>query len=298
MDYANAQERAFLNRARNLYTKALQQTQSSFPEDGASASETLEWAREAYANGDMTEEEFDSYMDQIIEQEEMENAREPAEVKHSIGPVKDAIDLSKDSELAKRVSGLYGSAKYKIIQEYILEVLGDQPVTLSDGKQAIVDRNDALHIANKAADKKTSQISKIREIVETAEIYAEDTQVKHNKFNYFCYYKADVRYEGDEFPLFLNVGRGINDGKYHIYDITNKIRDTADRINGLERPKPNEGYALTNGISNSSISQNKEKNNPSDKNSLETTVKNAESPLEKAKAAAVRIFCREKIPEY
>ena len=28
------QERAFLNRARNLYAKALQQTQSSFPEDG------------------------------------------------------------------------------------------------------------------------------------------------------------------------------------------------------------------------------------------------------------------------
>ena len=32
-------------------------------------------------------------------------------------------------------------------------------------------------------------------------------------------------------------------------------RDTADRINGLERPKPNEGYALKNGISNKSISQ-------------------------------------------
>ena len=36
----------------------------------------------------------------------------------------------------------------------------------------------------------------------------------------------------------------INDGKYHIYDITNRIRDTAHRINGVERPKPNEGYAL------------------------------------------------------
>lgn len=91
---ADAQERAFLNRARNLYAKALQQTQSSFPEDGASASETLEWAREAYANGEMTEEEFDSYMDQIIEQEEMENAREPAEVKHSYaGPKAAGADL-------------------------------------------------------------------------------------------------------------------------------------------------------------------------------------------------------------
>ena len=29
-----------------------------------------------------------------------------------------------------------------------------------------------------------------------------------------------------------------------------KNKDTADRINGLERPKPNEGYALTNGTFN------------------------------------------------
>ena len=33
-----------------------------------------------------------------------------------------------------------------------------------------------------------------------------------------------------------------------------KTGDTADRINGLERPKPNEGYALQNGISINSIS--------------------------------------------
>ena len=31
-------------------------------------------------------------------------------------------------------------------------------------------------------------------------------------------------------------------------------KDTADRMNGLERPKPNEGYALQNGISDNSIS--------------------------------------------
>lgn len=37
-----------------------------------------------------------------------------------------------------------------------------------------------------------------------------------------------------------------------------KTRDTADRINGLERPKPNEGYALTNGISDNSIPQESE----------------------------------------
>ena len=35
-----------------------------------------------------------------------------------------------------------------------------------------------------------------------------------------------------------------------------KEKDTADRINGLERPKPNEGYAYINGVSNVNISQN------------------------------------------
>ncbi len=165
----------------------------------------------------------------------------------------DVVDLSNDTALAQRVEGLYGAEKYKKIQQYILEVLGDQPITLSDGKQAIVDRSDALHIANRSGAEKTAQISRIKELVETAELYAEDRQPVHNKFNYFCYYKADVRYEGEVFPLYLNVGRGKADGQYHLYDITKKIRDTAHRINGVGRPKPNEGYALENGISTHSI---------------------------------------------
>ena len=158
------------------------------------------------------------------------------------------IDLSKDNELAKKVSGMYGSKKYKTIQKYILDTLGEQPIRLSDGKHAIVDRSDALHIANKTAPRKTAQIERIKELVEKAEIYAEDKHVEHNKFDYFCYYKTDVKFGEDVFSIYLNIGRGKNDGQYHLYDITNKIKDTADRINGLERPKPNEGYAQRNGI--------------------------------------------------
>ncbi|MBE6777792.1 MAG: hypothetical protein E7541_00195 [Ruminococcaceae bacterium] len=86
-----------------------------------------------------------------------------------------------------------------------------------------------------------------------ATLYAVDQNASHNKFDSFRYYFADVRYRGEEYPLFLNVGHGKADGQYHLYDITKKIRDTADRINGLERPKPNEGYALENDVSNVSI---------------------------------------------
>ena len=158
------------------------------------------------------------------------------------------IDLSDDNELSRIVDGVYGSAKYKKIAQYILDVLGSENIKLSDGRIAVVDKSDAMHIANKAASKKTAQIGKIKELVESAQLYAEDT-AEHNKFDHFYYYRSDVKYEGETFPIYLNVGRGITDSKYHLYDITNKIRDTADRINGLERPKPNEGYALTNGIS-------------------------------------------------
>lgn len=45
-------------------------------------------------------------------------------------------------------------------------------------------------------------------------------------------------------------GVSKNDWLYHLYDITKKIRDTADRINGLERPV---GNALESNISINSI---------------------------------------------
>ncbi len=170
----------------------------------------------------------------------------------------DIVDLSSDNELAERIGAQRGAGKYKIIQEYILEQLGGQEIVFSDGRKAIVDRSDALHLANRAANKKTAQISKIKELIETAQLYAEDSQVEHTKFDYFCYYQAMVQYDGDVFPLYLNVGRAKNGGEYHLYDITNKLRDTADRTNGLERPKPNEGYALTNGVSMDSIFENGE----------------------------------------
>ena len=96
----NAQERAFLNRARELYVKALRQTQRSFGEakwgavdteqesqrqnpTGSEVQEALLWARQQYADGDMTEEDFESFVDSIMEWEERQSAKEPTEVERS-----------------------------------------------------------------------------------------------------------------------------------------------------------------------------------------------------------------------
>ncbi len=191
------------------------------------------------------------------EAEQKENTAENGGEVYSIDKSNDIIVLPKNNELSKSIKNLQGADKYKKIQQYILEVLSGDSIKLSDGKTAVVDKRDALHIANKSGSKKTAEISQIKQIIEKAELYAEDTNVKHNKFDYFCYYHTKVEYDGNVFSLFINVGRAKNDGKYHIYDITEKIRDTANRINGLERPKPNEGYALKNDVSNDIIDQNK-----------------------------------------
>lgn len=106
----NAQERTFLNNARNLWAKALEQTKKQaspaesratqqtesnvytpaaaqdisfdavdYRDDGGTdtaysdgAQETLEWARGEYSAGRMTEEEFDSLLEMVMQQEEME----------------------------------------------------------------------------------------------------------------------------------------------------------------------------------------------------------------------------------
>ncbi|MBQ2934440.1 MAG: DNA/RNA non-specific endonuclease [Clostridia bacterium] len=166
------------------------------------------------------------------------------------------IELSKNNELSKQIGDLRGAAKYKVIQQYILDVLSGEEIVLSDGKIAVVDKSDALHIANKSGYQKTAEIFAIKEIVEKALLVAEEKSTKERKFEHFYYYEATVKYDGEIFNIYLNVGRSSNDQSYHLYDITQKLRDTAHRLNGVGRPKPNEGYALETVSLNKSITKN------------------------------------------
>ena len=175
------------------------------------------------------------------------------------------IDLSKDNRLLQMVGNLHGSARYNIIRDYILNELADQPIRMSDGKLAIVDRGDAQHIAKRSGDKKVAQISQIKKVIENAQLVAEEVSTKDRKFDYFWYYEAMAKYKAETLPIYVNLGRARNGEGYHIYDLTNKLRDTAHRVNDVGRPV---GNALENGISIDSISNLAEKINPSgEKNS-------------------------------
>lgn len=130
---------------------------------------------------------------------------------------------------------MHGAPKYKVIAEYIYDVLSGEPIIMSDGKSATVDRRDAAHIAHKAGNKKTAEVSKIRQIVENAELIANEEDADGKKFVCFYYYEANVKYKEMTYALYVNLGEA-KDGTYHIYDLTYKLRDSAHRLNDVERP--------------------------------------------------------------
>lgn len=156
------------------------------------------------------------------------------------------IDLSKDNTLAAIVGDKHGSERYKIIANYILDELKNQPIIMSDGKRAVVDKRDSMHISRNAGDKKIAEISHIKEIIEIAKLVAYEESTKDRKYDYFWYYESNVKYKKDTFPVYVNLGRAKNDGSYHIYDLTQELRDTAHRVNDVGRPV---GNALKNGVS-------------------------------------------------
>ena len=198
------------------------------------------------------------------ESEERDPKKENGALDKGASREKYFINLSTDNELSKRLQGTYGSKKYKEIQQYIIDTLGKDPIIINNGLSVIIDNRDAQHIAHNAVGEKIAQIYHIKDLLTSATLFAEDKNVKHNKFDYFSYHEVYVKYKEDIYPVYFNIGKGISDKKHHVYDITKKIGDTANRINGLERPKPNEGYAQKNDISTYSISPTDEKINTSD----------------------------------
>ena len=166
--------------------------------------------------------------------------------------------VSDDNDLEVALSNNPRKEKYKVLKDYILNQIGNEIITMSDGEKVIVDGSDAQHIAHKAGSHKTAKISKIKELVEKAVYYAYDDNVDHNKFDKFKYYYAKIVFKEDEYNAFLNVGRGKNDSKYHLYDITEKIRDNAHRLNGVGRLRE---FRPGNIVSDDKISQSSEKVN-------------------------------------
>ncbi len=111
----NAQERAFLAQARDLYAKALKETQGSFQSNGATANESnydeggwdsnedmLRWARFEHAAGRLSEDEYNSIVDSY-EQYLQEQLMDSSPAQHSYAGINAKNADMKALELAKQM---------------------------------------------------------------------------------------------------------------------------------------------------------------------------------------------------
>ncbi len=194
--------------------------------------------------------------------------RSPSLEDGGIGTPVPTIEISADSELAERIKNS-GKSKYDVIEEYLIEKFYGQEFTLSDGKKAIMDKRDANKLSAKANEARTTQLANLKKIVEKAVYSHSADNIEHNKFSSFDYYSISVKIGEDTFDLWLNVGTAKNDGKHHIYALTNK-KEEAPTKNGVSRPV---GNAIQNASSTDSItenSQNVKREKPLSMSELET----------------------------
>ena len=136
----------------------------------------------------------------------------------------EVVELDENSELARRVEGLYENKRYKVIMEYLRETIGNEEIKFHDGITAKMDGGDAKKIARDAYHKgsglrRTAELSVVQQLIENAR-YKKTVARDHDKFSSCRYYAVTTRYKGVEDRLMLNVGKNKFTGAYHFHAIT------------------------------------------------------------------------------
>ena len=165
------------------------------------------------------------------------------------------VNLSNDNVLQNKIAGSTKS-KYDVIREYLIESFIGETLTLSDGIEAIMDKSDAKHLAHLSDNKKTATLSRLREVIEKAQLFSVANKVDHKKFDAFRYYEVRVSFGDEEYDILLNVGHSKFKDEYHIYDITKKGSVANESSTRLARSVD---YALKNNTS-TNIIRNSEEN--------------------------------------
>lgn len=189
------------------------------------------------------------------------------------------VEIMDDPVLNERLNKP-GVDKFNTIRDYIFEQFDGNVFNMSDGRTVIVDRRDAHKLAHSTNNKRNEKfIGSIKKLVEKATYNHSAYNVTHNKFKDFHYYVVVAEYNGDRFPLWVNVGTTKNDKTDHIYDITEKA---PAEIVGVGAARQGE-YRAPNAFSSDSITQSEQKSNTfSDKSSEkdETRYSLGEAPAE------------------
>ena len=127
---ASAKERDFVRRARDLYTQALLETAGKPVE----VNRSLEELRRAYANGEISEAEFDEAMDAIEEQEGLVGDT-PGERKNSFGGESYSISETLETDLRKVMNGTFRTRGNEVYigetSNFLTDVIGADALTVT-----------------------------------------------------------------------------------------------------------------------------------------------------------------------
>ena len=202
------------------------------------------------------------------------------------------VEITENQELSKRILASKKS-KYDVIREYLIEQFAGYEFTLSDGRRAVMDNRDAKELSHNANEARTKQLGNLKELVEQARYDHSEYNVDHNKFVDFHYYLVSAKYGKDTYNLWINVGTAKNDGKNHIYSITNK-KETPTNY-GVAGPVGNQLQSVS---STTIIPENETVVNKNSGNIVESKENSANKGKSDAQTSRIDSVRPDKIHEY
>jgi len=156
------------------------------------------------------------------------------------------VRIDDDTELARLIDNRGNASVGSVIADYIMNVFGGQTITMSDGREVIVDRHDAKKLSQYPKPRKTAEISNMRRIIDAARYDHSVHTDSHRKFTDFYYYVGNVLYNDVLYGVELSVGTAKNDKTSHLYDIRDWNKNGTAGSSETNSPMPGQATGVSN----------------------------------------------------
>lgn len=156
------------------------------------------------------------------------------------------VRIDDDTELARLIDNRGNASVGSVISDYIMNVFGGQTITMSDGREVIVDRHDAKKLSQYPKPRKTAEISNMRRIIDAARYDHSVHADSHRKFTDFYYYVGNVLYNDVLYGVELGVGTAKNDKTSHLYDIRDWNKNGTAGSSETNSPMPGQATGVSN----------------------------------------------------
>lgn len=156
------------------------------------------------------------------------------------------VRIDDDTELARLIDNRGNASVGSVISDYIMNVFGGQTITMSDGREVIVDRHDAKKLSQYPKPRKTAEISNMRRIIDAARYDHSVHTDSHRKFTDFYYYVGNVLYNDVLYGVELSVGTAKNDKTSHLYDIRDWNKNGTAGSSETNSPMPGQATGVSN----------------------------------------------------